>query len=110
TGVKIVGVVFHLLVVFAVAIVLWIIAASLLEHKLGIGADGGAPSARQDTLLALIRNALAIVVITMTAMIALSQIGVDIGPMLAGAGVIGLAIGIGAQQLVADVITGVFIQ
>src|SRR5699024_2029398 len=37
-------------------------------------------------------------------------IGVDIGPLLAGAGVIGLAIGFGSQKLVADVITGVFIQ
>jgi len=42
--------------------------------------------------------------------VVLSQIGIDIGPLIAGAGVVGLAIGFGAQKLVQDVITGVFIQ
>lgn len=46
----------------------------------------------------------------MTVMIVLAEIGVNIGPLLAGAGVLGLAIGFGAQKLVQDVITGVFIQ
>lgn len=110
TGTRVVGVVFHLLVIFAAAILFWVVIASILEHKLGMAADGGPSSARQDTLLALIRNAIAIVIITMTVMVALSQIGVDIGPLLAGAGVIGLAIGFGSQKLVADVITGIFIQ
>ena len=41
---------------------------------------------------------------------ALAQIGVNIAPLLAGAGVIGLAIGFGAQKLVEDIITGIFIQ
>src|SRR3546814_2026878 len=43
-------------------------------------------------------------------MLALSQLGINIGPLLAGAGVVGLAVGFGAQKLVQDVITGVFIQ
>src|SRR3546814_42354 len=46
----------------------------------------------------------------MTVLIVLSQIGIDIGPLIAGAGVVGLAIGFGAQKLVQDVITGIFIQ
>jgi moderate conductance mechanosensitive channel len=44
------------------------------------------------------------------AMLALSQLGVNIAPLLAGAGVLGLAIGFGAQKLVQDIITGAFIQ
>ena len=43
-------------------------------------------------------------------MLALAQIGVNIAPLLAGAGVVGLAIGFGAQKLVQDIITGIFIQ
>jgi small conductance mechanosensitive channel len=43
-------------------------------------------------------------------MIALSELGLNIGPLIASAGVLGLAIGFGAQKLVQDVITGVFIQ
>ncbi len=48
--------------------------------------------------------------VTITGMIVLSEIGINIGPLIAGAGVLGLAIGFGAQRLVQDVITGVFIQ
>lgn len=109
-GSKTLSVIIHLLIVFIGAAALWIFLTSILEHRLSRGPGGGAPTPRQVTLLALIRNALAIVVITMTAMIALSQIGVNIGPLIAGAGVVGLAIGFGAQKLVSDVITGVFIQ
>ena len=46
----------------------------------------------------------------MGAMLALSALGVNIGPLLAGAGVVGLAIGFGAQKLVQDIITGAFLQ
>ena len=68
------------------------------------------PTARAKTLLTIFRNAAAIALIIMTVMIVLAEIGVNIGPLLAGAGVLGLAIGFGAQKLVQDVITGVFIQ
>ena len=96
--------------VLVAAALLWLIAASIIEHRLNPNTGGGKPTARQETLLELFRNALAILIITMTLMIALSQIGVDIGPLIAGAGVLGLAIGFGAQKLVQDIITGVFIQ
>src|SRR3546814_9297113 len=68
------------------------------------------PSEREKTLLMLFRNAAAVVIATMTVLIVLSQIGINIGPLVAGAGVASLAIGFGAQKLVQDVITGVFIQ
>jgi len=56
-----------------------------------------------------VRNALLIVICIMAGLTILSELGVDIAPLLAGAGVVGLAIGFGAQTLVKDVITGAFI-
>lgn len=109
-GLQTVSTVTRVSIVLAAAALLWIIAASIIEHRLNPNTGGGAPTPRQETLLELFRNALAILIITMTLMIALSQIGVDIGPLIAGAGVLGLAIGFGAQSLVQDIITGVFIQ
>ena len=50
-----------------------------------------------------------VVLITLVVMVTLSELGLNIGPLLAGAGVIGLAIGFGAQTLVKDIITGLFI-
>ncbi|MDN3556097.1 mechanosensitive channel protein [Halomonas maura] len=96
--------------ILVIAAAVWLGLASLIEHKLNPETGGGVPSARAQTLLSLFRNALAIALITMTAMIVLAEIGINIGPLIAGAGVLGLAIGFGAQKLVQDIITGVFIQ
>lgn len=66
-------------------------------------------STRLKTLLPFLQNALRIVLLTIAGLIVLSELGVNIAPLLAGAGVLGLAVGFGAQTLVKDVITGVFI-
>jgi small-conductance mechanosensitive channel len=77
-------------------------------------ADGDGPMSessgvtRLATLLPLIRNTLAIAVFFLGAVIALGDLGVNIGPLLAGAGVVGIALGFGAQALVRDVIAGLF--
>lgn len=92
------------------AMLIWIGLASWIEHRLNPQASGHEPTAREKTLLTIFRNASAIALIIMTIMIVLSEIGINIGPLLAGAGVLGLAIGFGAQKLVQDVITGIFIQ
>ena len=63
---------------------------------------------RLRTLLPILRNMLFIVVIVMAGLMALSAMGIEIGPLIAGAGVIGVAIGFGAQTLVKDVISGMF--
>jgi moderate conductance mechanosensitive channel len=68
-----------------------------------------ARSARARTLLPLLRTAVLIVLVTIVALIVLSELGLNIAPLLAGAGVVGLAIGFGSQALVKDVITGLFI-
>ncbi|MEX0730320.1 MAG: mechanosensitive ion channel domain-containing protein [Aquisalimonadaceae bacterium] len=92
------------------ATALWIGLASWIEHRLNPDAGHGEPTAREKTLLTIFRNAVAVTLIIMTLMIVLSEIGINIGPLIAGAGVLGLAIGFGAQKLVQDIITGVFIQ
>jgi moderate conductance mechanosensitive channel len=68
----------------------------------------GKPGSRIATLLPVIRSFLFVTILTISAMTALAALGVNIGPLLAGAGVLGLAIGFGAQTLVKDVITGLF--
>ncbi len=68
-----------------------------------------ARSARLRTLLPLIRTTLAITVSVVAGLMVLSEIGVNIAPLLAGAGIVGVAIGFGSQKLVQDVITGVFL-
>jgi small-conductance mechanosensitive channel len=66
------------------------------------------PTQRARTLLPLARKFIIVVLVVMTVMLVLSALGVNIGPLLAGAGVVGLAVGFGAQTLVRDIITGVF--
>jgi small conductance mechanosensitive channel len=110
TGHLLVSKVIALAIILTVAFVAWVGLASAIEHKLNPATGDGEPTARIKTLLTLFRNAAAITLITMTGMVVLSEIGIDIGPLIAGAGVLGLAIGFGSQKLVQDIITGVFIQ
>jgi len=60
-------------------------------------------------LLPLLRTALLCLIIVVASLMVLSHLGIDIAPLLAGAGVVGLAIGFGSQALVKDIITGLFI-
>jgi len=111
TGGKVIGGLLHILLILLIATFSWTILASIIEHRLVLEMSNGTrPSARERTLLTLFRNVLAIVISTITIMIVLSQVGINIAPLLAGAGALGLAISFGAQTLVKDVITGVFIQ
>ena len=72
-------------------------------------AEGGASGlSRVETLLPLLRKFILVVLVVIVAMICISSLGVDIGPLLAGAGVIGIAIGFGAQTLVRDIVSGIF--
>jgi small-conductance mechanosensitive channel len=70
--------------------------------------EGGAGGSRLGTLLVLLRKFVFAVMTVIVALIILASLGVNIGPLIAGAGVIGLAIGFGAQTLVKDIIAGVF--
>jgi len=109
-GSAVVQMVVNVAIVLFIAAIVWTVIASIIEHRLSLQEGGGVPTARERTLLALFRNAALIVIVTMTVMVVLSQIGVDIAPLIAGAGVVGLAIGFGSQKLVQDIINGIFIQ
>jgi small conductance mechanosensitive channel len=60
-------------------------------------------------MLPLVRNALLVTILTIAGIVTAANLGINVTPLLAGAGVIGLAIGFGAQSLVTDLITGLFI-
>jgi len=109
-GSNIVARVVSALIIVGIAYVLWLAISSWIEHRLNYGKQGNLPSARARTILSLARNGLSITLFVIAGMLALSQLGVNIGPLLAGAGVLGLAVGFGSQKLVQDVITGAFIQ
>ncbi|MEQ4487295.1 MAG: mechanosensitive ion channel family protein [Dehalococcoides mccartyi] len=64
---------------------------------------------RADTLIGVAVSTAEVVVVAMGAFVALSEVGLDIGPILAGVGVLGVAIGFGAQSLVKDYLSGLFI-
>jgi moderate conductance mechanosensitive channel len=102
---------FDLVAAFALAVLGWQLIKVAIDRRLEVREVDGMrvePSPRLRTLLPLTRKFLVTVLIVMTAMLILSGLGVNIGPLLAGAGVVGLAIGFGAQTLVRDIITGVF--
>lgn len=91
----------------------WIAVKTSIDHRLRqIGPssshDDPGPSARLLTLLPLLRVTAAVFLCVMLLMAALWALGIEITPLLAGAGVVGLALGFGAQALVRDVIAGIF--
>jgi len=110
--------VINILVVVLVCYVAWGIANAAILRRMhremqAEGLDdeqeeGGAGGSRIGTLLMLLRKFMLVVIIVMAALIILSALGVNIGPLIAGAGVFGLAIGFGAQTLVKDIISGMF--
>ena len=102
-------------VILLIADVLWNAARAAIDRKLAETSDLGEPNsdearrrARLRTLLPIFRNILFFLVISIAAMMALAELGVEIGPLIAGASVVGVAIGFGAQTFVRDVIAGMF--
>ncbi|MGB0498324.1 MAG: mechanosensitive ion channel domain-containing protein [Rubricella sp.] len=106
---------YAMVVLFSVSFVLivsflaWLALSSWVEYRLNPD-FGTVATAREATLLTLLRNAVTIVLLVITLMVVLSELGLNIAPLIASAGVLGLAIGFGAQKMVEDIITGVFIQ
>lgn len=96
--------------IILVSLVVWEAISAAIERYLnGQDAAAGAPSQRARTLLPLLRNVVMISLGIMVTLTVLSELGVNIGPLIAGAGILGLAIGFGAQTIVKDFITGFFI-
>ncbi|MEM8813141.1 MAG: mechanosensitive ion channel domain-containing protein [Pseudomonadota bacterium] len=74
----------------------------------GGGEIGGTGGSRLSTILPLVLGVSKAAILVIFGLVAIGGLGIDITPLLAGAGIIGLAIGFGAQKLVADVVSGIF--
>lgn len=109
--------------IVSIGYLFWEISTLWLNHKLaaektasgaplepaGPGGDGGGPGgSRLSTVLPLITWFVQAAIVIVTTLMALDDIGVDTTPLLAGAGIVGLAIGFGAQKLVSDIVSGLF--
>ncbi len=94
-----------------VALLIWEGAnAAIQRHLARLARDAqAARSARVRTLMPMLRTALLILICVVTGLVILAEIGVNIAPLLAGAGVLGIAVGFGSQKLVQDIITGLFL-
>ena len=108
-GRKATGIVLSVGAVVGIALAVWEIFSAAIERHLSNLAATAPSRTRLRTLLPLLRTAMLCVIVVMATLIVLSQIGINIAPLLAGAGVVGLAIGFGSQALVKDIITGLFI-
>jgi len=79
------------------------------DFEVEMGGDGGGAGAtRTATLLPILRYAMMIVIFSIATMVILSRMGVDVAPIFAGAGVVGIAVGFGAQTLIRDIFSGAF--
>jgi small-conductance mechanosensitive channel len=103
------------IVILLVADLVWHLMKTYIDAKLmeSLPADSDseemkASRARLQTLLPIFRNILAVAIGIIAIMMVLSGLGIQIGPLIAGAGVVGVAVGFGAQTIVKDVISGVF--
>lgn len=112
---RIVRNVLMVLVILLVIDLIWQLMRTLIDVTLEKASDPGEPNtpeavrrAKLRTLLPIIRNVLLIFLITLAILMSLSALGVQIGPLIASAGVVGIAIGFGTQTLVKDVVSGMF--
>ena len=115
-----VNAVFSILLTLILAHVIWSQTNRYIERKLFVPAPTEAQTEAQEeefasitlsrshTLLPVMRKFLGVVLVVMVTLIVLSSLGINITPLMAGAGVVGLAIGFGSQRLVTDVLSGIF--
>ncbi|WP_454851433.1 mechanosensitive ion channel family protein [Rhizobium binxianense] len=102
-------------VILLAADLIWHLAKAYIDGRLSDSTAGEAATdeerakrARLQTLLPIFRNILAVVIAVIALLMVLSGLGVQIAPLIAGAGVVGVAVGFGAQTVVKDVISGMF--
>jgi small-conductance mechanosensitive channel len=101
-----------------VAFVVWELVRLAIDRHLEVAPSGpslpgddddaAAPASRLQTILPLLRAAFAVAIGVVALLIALSNLGVNTAPLIAGAGVFGLAVSFGSQSLVRDIISGLF--
>jgi len=109
-GGKISSSLFGISIVLLLAFLLWEIAKTAIDRRLAAEGELGPdePASRMRTLLPLLRMLILITIVVMATMSFLAALGVDILPLLAGASVVGVAIGFGSQTLVRDIVSGAF--
>jgi moderate conductance mechanosensitive channel len=105
----------HAAIIVLLADLAWHLLKTWIDRKLfekqgpiAPGPEEARRQARLRTLLPILRNMALVVLVVMAVLMALSALGIEIGPLIAGAGVVGVAIGFGAQTLVKDIIAGMF--
>lgn len=91
----------NIAVIVSVAVLLWETINGFIEYSFK-----QSQTARLQTLLPIVRNVFTVAFIVLFSLVVLSELSIDIMPLLAGAGVLGIAIGFGAQTMVKDFITG----
>ena len=105
---------FNILIIIVLAIISYVLLALATKHLTGHikGLDdieGSERDKRVETISQLVKTTGLIVIITVAILMVLGELGIDIGPIIASVGIASLAIGLGAQTLVKDVIGGLFI-
>lgn len=101
-----------IILTFFIVWLIWILIDTAIQEALNPNAARGksrGPSMRARTMLPLVRNVVFVGLLVIAGIVTAANLGLNVTPLLAGAGVIGLAVGFGAQSLVADLITGLFI-
>ena len=108
----------RIVIVLLVTDVIWKLASTLIDSQMAMASRSvqaghqEGPDARRrqrlNTLLPILRNVLFLAIGAVGFLMILDAVGIQIGPLLAGAGVVGIAVGFGAQTLVKDIISGVF--
>lgn len=106
-GIKIVfiALISYILVKVLVKIITRVVKAAVVAHE---GAAPGEEESREKTLIRIFAWVIRIVFYLMAAIMIIQELGVNIGPLLASAGIVGVAVGFGSQYLVKDLITGLF--
>lgn len=110
---RFVGIIADIITVLLIADLIWIWAKSAIDRRLANyvppqGSEAPGPEARMATLLPILRMTLMVTLIAVVIMTILASMGINVGPLLAGAGVVGIAVGFGAQALVKDIVSGIF--
>lgn len=114
---SIVGRILEVLIDSIVALLLadlvWTWAKTVIDKRIAdyeppVDGQAPGPEARMITLLPLLRTILMVTLLIMVVLSVLSASGVNIAPILAGAGIVGIAIGFGTQSLVRDIVAGIF--
>jgi len=106
----------NVMVTLVLAYIFWLFVSAAIERRIQpdeeeaeeAEGEGGHGGDRLSTLLHLLKRFIFAALVVVVALIVLSSIGVDIGPLLAGASIFGIAIGFGSQTLVKDIVSGIF--